>query len=312
MSENKPSFHVEQNDSIPVPRGTNSNTLSECPLCHHSDFSPRLSATDHTATGESFTIARCTQCGFLMTNPRPSDEQLGKYYEAESYISHTESKRGAINRLYLWVRNFNLALKFRICKENATDGSWVDYGSGTGSFVEYTRQKEQSITGFEPSLSAREVATKKGIETLPLEGYKNFDEPIACISMWHVLEHIPNFIEVLKVHAGKLSSKGILVIAVPNHQSYDAQFYKEHWAAYDVPRHLWHFTQADFKNIASALNMKLEKTLPMYFDSIYVSMLSEKNKQGNLIAGIFRGILSNIYARYSGYQYSSQIYILRK
>lgn len=304
-------FHVEHKAEKDVPRGTNHVTITNCPICQSGSLKEITQAIDYTVTRESFRIQSCQQCHFLLTNPQPAPESLAAYYASQDYISHSETKKGLINRLYHIAQKKNLKDKFKACKKRAPHGPWADYGSGAGAFVKYATDQGQNIIGFEPSDDARKAAKIKGIASSPIEHFPN-DKSYSCITMWHVLEHIPDFQEVLTLLVSHLVSKGILVIAVPNHQSYDSAFYKSYWAALDVPRHLWHFTEKDVRSLASKLNMSVEKVLPMPFDSYYVSMLSEKYKNGSMIRGIMTGLISNFIARFSSRPYSSQIYILRK
>jgi len=313
MSENKSSFHVEHDrNKSDVPRGTDKVFLENCPLCDSVQISPSLSCTDYTTTGETFLLDFCQECGFLFTNPQPLPEVLSKYYTSPEYISHSEIKTGLINKLYHAVQKRNLRYKFSICKRYAPSGKWIDYGSGAGAYLKYVSDHNQIIAGYEPDPNARKASKIKKQEVQSTNDYRTLDLNVACISMWHVLEHIPNFMEILSLHAENLLPNGILVIAVPNHRSYDAAFYKNKWAAYDVPRHLWHFTEKDMTKLAHKYRLALEHIRPLIFDSFYVSMLSEKNNNGNVVRGLFIGLVSNIKARFMKQPFSSQIYVFRK
>lgn len=287
--------------------------LETCPLCGHDKFKPFLEAKDHMVSQESFQIVRCQSCQFTITNPRPDIDQLARYYESEEYISHSKTNRGFINKLYGIVKSFNLGIKYRGVKKYVPRGTWVDYGAGTGDFVRFIQAKGIEALGYEPNDKARREALSNNIN---LENPDTFhlipDSTLACITLWHVLEHIPDLIPVLTKLISKLKPGGIIAIAVPNHGSYDAIHYKSHWAAYDVPRHLWHFREKDITSLAERFNLIHLSTQGMPFDSYYVSMLSEKYRHRNPIFGIFHGFLSNILARFSSYPFSSQFYILQK
>jgi SAM-dependent methyltransferase len=238
-------------------------------------------------------------------------EDLEKYYQSETYVSHSETKKGVINTLYHIAQKFNLNTKFQLCQGLAIEGLWADYGSGAGAFAHYSQQHGKSIKGFEPDAGARAASTLKGVHSLPVKKFPD-GTSYACITLWHVVEHIPNFLTQLQLLSDALLPGGILVLAMPNHLSHDALRYKSHWAAYDLPRHLWHFTRKDVLRIAQTLDLKLESTQPMYLDSFYVSMLSESYKSGSKLRGIWNGLLSNINSAIGRHPYSSQIYILRK
>ena len=138
------------------------------------------------------------------------------------------------------------------------------------------------------------------------------EKQVEAITLWHVLEHVTDMPETLAFFKAKLKKDGVLIIAVPNHVSYDAQYYKEFWAAYDVPRHLHHFDLKSMKALLQNDGFKLVETKPMKFDSFYVSMLSEKCKTGsvNLLKAFWIGLCSNFKAKDSS-SYSSTIYIFK-
>ncbi|MGB6035417.1 MAG: class I SAM-dependent methyltransferase, partial [Cryomorphaceae bacterium] len=258
-------------------------------------------------------LSQCAECGFLFTNPQPTPESLWKYYESEDYVSHSKTTKGFINFWYRQVQQLNLSLKFKAIKPYVPRGTWLDYGAGAGDYVKYIRNKGFAIEGFEPSETARKTAEGNAVilqDTSNLSNIQN--SSIACISLWHVLEHIPNFTEVLQDLGKLIKQDGILVIAVPNYLSLDGQKYAENWAAYDVPRHLWHFTENDIKRLATQINFSLLDTKGMLFDSFYVSLLSEKYQNGSKLSGILNGLKSNLSARQKSTPFSSQIYILKK
>ena len=291
-------FHVKQIEKSPI---TNS------PLDLY------LKCKDHTVSRETFSIYIDKESHLLVTTPRPADENLGNYYESEDYISHSDSKKSLIDKLYQLVRNYAIKRKVKLINSfNTTDKTLLDIGSGTGDFLLACKQKGWNIKGIEPNNKAnRETRNKTQVEISKdiLEvGNEQFD----VITMWHVLEHVPNINEYISLVRKLLKPNGTLVVAVPNYKSYDATYYKEYWAAYDVPRHLWHFSRLSINNLFQLVNMKVIKTLPMIFDSFYVSLLSEKYKTGgnNFFKVFFIGLKSNIKARTSK-EYSSLIYIIK-
>jgi len=267
---------------------------------------------DYLVTGESFELIYDSEREMLLTNPKPSTENLSKYYESEDYISHTDNKKGIVSFLYQTIKKSALQNKVKLITSlNNGTGNVLDIGAGTGDFLKEAKQANWQVSGVEPNKGATILAQEKGIslqESLDNFNGKTFD----VITMWHVLEHVPNLEETISTIEKLLKPGGSLIIAVPNYRSFDANYYKEYWAAYDVPRHLWHFSQRSMKNIFSK-NMLLQKTKPMIFDSFYVSLLSEKNKTGkqNLLKAFFVGLRSNISA-WGTKEYSSLIYCFKK
>ena len=296
-------------------------SLNNCPICNNSQLFPYSSCMDHTVSRETFQIISCSACGFKFTNPRPNANEIGKYYEAEEYISHSGTNKGLINKLYALVRSYTIKSKVALVSSLTNSlkketRSLLDIGCGTGDFLNACRQKGWDVTGIEPSEVARKNAKEKfGITPLPQE--KLFDikeKKFHVITLWHVLEHIYELDKTLQHIQNLLHTNGTLLIAVPNCNSWDAKKYGTHWAAWDVPRHIYHFTENDIQKLFRKYSFRLYKTLPMKFDSYYVSLLSEKYKTGrsNFISGFWNGFVSNLNAEKKEYGFSSQIYILKK
>jgi SAM-dependent methyltransferase len=238
---------------------------------------------------------------------------LWKYYESEEYVSHSKTTKGFIHYWYRQFQNLNLQLKFNAIRPIVPRGTWLDYGAGGGDFVRFINRKNISIIGIEPSQTARLSAANDGIELHEMSYLNTIgDSSLACITMWHVLEHISDFRDVLNTLNSKLIEGGLLIIAVPNPHSMDAKHYDEKWAAYDVPRHLWHFSEMDIQSLSDQLNLEVIRIKGMPLDSTYVSLLSEKYSNGSKLSGIIQGLRSNLMALFKKRPYSSQIYILRK
>ncbi len=249
----------------------------------------------------------------LVTAPQPSAEILPQYYQSEDYISHTDSKKSIIDRLYQVVKAIMLKRKIRLLETfYPQKGNILDIGAGTGDFLKAAQKSGWKIHGIEPNEKARKVAENKNI-SLNKDTKKFHEGQFEVITLWHVLEHIPDLKNQIAELERLLKKDGVLIIAVPNFKSYDAKYYKEFWAAYDVPRHLWHFSKNAIETLFGAADFKLIKTLPLKFDSYYVSLLSEKNKSGksNFLKAFQIGWMSNLKAHSSG-EYSSLIYILKK
>lgn len=286
--------------------------ISACPICGSSKFKKKLDVNDYSISNEAFGLVACATCSFVITSPRPSDDRLFDYYKSDDYISHSGTKKGLVNKLYHQFQKLNLQLKFKALSKHVPRGTWMDYGAGNGAFLNFLKSRHISSEGFEPDDQARAIAAKKGTKIQDSKIYTSDSKEYSAITMWHVLEHIPNLNEIISTHYTNLMNDGILAIAVPNYLSYDSCFYKNYWAALDVPRHLWHFSEKDIKALLIKHGFDHVQTKPMPFDSYYVSMLSEKYQKGFLLRGGFIGMISNIYARISGYPFSSQIYIFRK
>ncbi len=271
-----------------------------------------ITVNDHSVSRETFQLLLNEELQLLKTHPQPAVADLGKYYESDDYISHTDGKRSLFEKLYHTVKQKALRDKIKLVQKfQPGKGEILDIGAGTGDFLVVAKQSGWNIMGIEPSQKAKNIAESKGMA---------FAENLAAIpshskdviTMWHVLEHVPDVQAQISELKRILKPNGTLVVAVPNYKSHDAQFYKEFWAAYDVPRHLWHFSKISIQKLFSAQQINLVQTLPMKFDSFYVSLLSEKYKTGkmNFIAGFWRGLQSNLKAS-RNHEYSSHIYVLK-
>jgi 2-polyprenyl-3-methyl-5-hydroxy-6-metoxy-1,4-benzoquinol methylase len=271
-----------------------------------------LTVQDFSVSQEIFELFYDETLDMLITHPQPSLDVLGKYYESADYISHTDSKRSIFEKAYHFVKNIALKNKLNLINSyQPSKGLILDIGAGTGDFLTVAQNDGWKTVGVEPSDKAKAIAKNKGVSfvenTSELESH-TFD----VISMWHVLEHVPNLDEQIKELKRLLKPSGTLIVAVPNFKSFDAKHYGNFWAAYDVPIHFWHFSKTAIQKLFAKENMTLEKVLPMKFDSFYVSLLSEKYKTGkmNYFKAFFIGLQSNWKARQK-MEYSSHIYILK-
>lgn len=268
---------------------------------------------DHTITKEEFELHFYKKYEILETKPKSCIEELDKYYESEDYISHTDSKRSVFEKIYQVVKKYAINKKVSLITSlHKGTGNLLDIGAGTGDFLFHAKKNSWKISGVEPNDNARKLAASKNIDLDTNTSIYN-DHSFDVITMWHVLEHVPDIEKQIKELKRLLTHTGKLVIAVPNFKSYDAQFYKEFWAAYDVPRHLWHFSKNGIKNIFEEQDFILEQILPMKFDAYYVSLLSEKykNQKMNFFRAFWIGFLSNIKGRRSQ-EFSSHIYVFSK
>ena len=263
-------------------------------------------------TKEEFKIVNCDSCGFHFTNPIPTRENIGDYYKSDVYVSHSSSKKGLINRLYNSVRKRTLKQKVNWIKSNSNGKQLLDLGCGTGHFLRAAIDSGFNGIGIEPDEDARNFAkTENNLSPLPQSELYNLEKgSIDVITMWHVLEHVYDLKKDVEVLTQLVNEKGTIFIAVPNMNSYDARKYKSFWAAYDVPRHLYHFQENDIRNLFGQFDFELTKVLPMKYDAYYVSMLSEKYLGGSMIKAIFSGFNSNQKAK--KYGFSSQVYVLKR
>ncbi len=291
-------------------------TLLSCAVCNHKYLLTFGQATDYTVSQEIFSLTECSNCGFVFTNPRPVEDAIGPYYESADYVSHTSTQKGLIFTLYHWVRRYTLGRKAAFLTRFTEGRHLLDVGCGTGDFLAHLQQNGWNVKGIEPSENARMNAKRKGLEVFPQDhlqhgfSHQMFD----VITLWHVLEHVHQLEQTIKTLHKLLKPNGILLIAVPNRDSFDARHYGFKWAAWDVPRHLYHFRAKDIRHLMEHHGFQWETTAIMPFDSFYVSLLSEKYTHGRYryLPAFFTGLRSLLVAWTGKDKGSSQQYVFRK
>jgi len=297
-------FHVKQ---------ISMKEINKCKICDGSEFELFIKTKDYFYTQEEFSLSKCNNCGFVFTNPIPKN--LGSYYETEEYLSHDSGRENIISRLYGFVRNMNISNKYNIVSSYVSRGTILDIGCGTGELLAYFKKRGWKTIGVEPNAKARQTAISlNNVDVLPEEELTQLESGSQdVVSMWHVLEHVENLndriIDVKRITA----DNGVMIFALPNLNSPDAKKYGKYWAGLDVPRHLYHFTEESFSRLITKHNLKLAKSIPMKFDSYYVSMLSEKYIKSSfgLIRAFLSGVKSNSKAKKEN-NYSSMIFVVKK
>ena len=280
-----------------------------------------LSANDHLVTGRKFDILKNPETTILETHPRPTKEELPTYYDSENYTSHNDKSAGIVSFCYRIIKSISTRRKIRIGQNSLSKNTpqnkprLLDVGCGTGDFLYSCLKKGWQINGIENNKNAKNNSRTEVSSFIfdDFEFLKSQPERFDIITMWHSLEHITDLKQTIVDMKKLLTNKGVIVVACPNHKSFDAMFYKESWAAYDLPRHLWHFDKDSISKLFVEHNMQLTKTLPMYWDSFYISILSEKiiSKKNKFLKGVIVGLLSNVSAMFSK-EHSSLIYVFNK
>lgn len=289
-----------------------------CPLCSSQEIAHFLSCTDHFVSSEVFNICRCDNCGFIFTQDYPEESEAGHYYESDNYISHSDTNKEITDKMYQFIRRIMLNRKKRIIRKTTglSAGSILDIGSGTGHFLNTMKLEGWNIKGVEINAKAREYASScfnidtispENIQTLPAN---SFD----CITFWHVLEHFYEPFKFMEEIARLIKSDGVVIIALPNTNSFDSEYYGKRWAAYDVPRHLWHFNSSSFSIFAIKNKFLIVEKRYLPFDVFYISILSEKYRGSKfpVFSGTINGLRFSIRSLSNKSASSSIIYILRK
>lgn len=290
-------------------------TVTQCPVCGGGQFRAYLSCTDYLVSRQTFNVQECKTCSFRLTNPRPDQTQIGNYYKSDQYVSHNDSGGGFIDSIYRMVRTYTLRQKLNlVTRLNGKKGRLLDVGCGTGAFLAICQRAGWQVAGTEPDVDARLIASEKvKVSIEPDLNLISSHEPFDIITLWHVLEHVPDLNNTLQALSKLLSAEGTLLIAVPNSDSFDAQYYKAFWAAYDVPRHLHHFTPSTIQPLFEKHDFTLVEQRPMLFDAFYIAMLSSRYRTGKTqyVESLRVGFQSNARAYQSG-QASSMLYTFKK
>ncbi|MDD3637117.1 MAG: class I SAM-dependent methyltransferase [Bacteroidales bacterium] len=285
-----------------------------CPNCNSSDIKFELALKDYFLSQEEFSVYTCNDCKVSFTHPFPAETELGRYYASEKYLSHDDGKRGLIPFLYRQIKNINISTKYHQVTKALKPGKLLDYGCGIGDFLVYAKQNGWVVDGVEPNSSAREIASQKlDTQVFDVNQLKNFpDAHFDLITLFHVLEHVYSFNKLLPELVRILKPNGRLVIALPNKDSFDAHYYKQYWAGWDVPRHLWHFNPESISLLGQNFQLQKLHQYPMWWDAFYVSLLSEQYKKSSLalLRAFVIGLLSNFKALFNS-QYSSLVYVFK-
>lgn len=296
----------------------NKFTIDKCPLCDSADIEHFIDCNDYYATGEKFAVFKCRRCGFRFTQDVPVEAEIGPYYESPDYISHTDTHKGCMNRVYHWVRQYMIGKKVELINRfsDGNNGRLLDYGAGTGYFIQAMKKQGWKVEAIEKSSKARDFAHEHfGLE-MESEIALDYFKPayFSVVTLWHSMEHVEKLGYLWERLHDILEDNGTLIIAVPNCSSYDAEYYKELWAAYDVPRHLWHFTPETMKRMGEKHGFSLVEEEPMPFDAFYVSMLSEKYKGSSsyFLKGMWIGLHAFFACRNNKRKSSSLIYVFKK
>lgn len=287
-----------------------------CLVCNSKQTKVILITRDFTVSKKEYGIVQCTNCGFAFTQNHPDKDHIGPYYKSNDYVSHNDTQQGLFFKVYHLVRKIMLRKKLGMVKKytQLTQGSALDIGCGTGYFLNTLQEAKWEVDGLEQDSEARAIAQKKFYLNIqdPNELHHLPNEKYDCITLWHVLEHVHDLHTYLsKIHQ-LLKADGVVMIAVPNHDSLDAKYYGKHWAAWDVPIHLWHFNPKSMAQLMAQHQFKIIKKKPLVFDAFYVSLLSEKHQKGNAFRGMIIGTLSLINSLFNTNKSSSITYIIKK
>ena len=277
-------------------------------MFHVEQRKTHIEVVDYFLTKEKFKIQKTSVPGLLKTTPTPTKEDIIKYYKSERYISHNSRKTGLFFFFYRFLRSINFYVKYRFLSSTKNNQNVLDFGSGEGYFLNKLQKKGIKACGVDSSETPSLTSVYKSIFAEQLNNQK-----FSHITAWHSIEHVHDLEKTISRMYDLLDEKGTIIVGVPNYLSFDARYYKRFWAAYDVPRHLWHFDKKSLKEVFENKGFRLVKSSPMILDAYYVSLLSESYKKSTLkiLKSIFVGTISNALALFTK-EYSSNIFVFTK
>jgi 2-polyprenyl-3-methyl-5-hydroxy-6-metoxy-1,4-benzoquinol methylase len=277
-----------------VSRGTNSCNLIE--------------TKDYLVSNETFIVEE-KEKGIYFTKTVVNDEKIEKYYNTIDYLPHSNNKT-LVSFLFDFFSNIMVKNKTSFMLRLGTVSTYLDYGCGVGKLINSMKKKGVASYGYDTSSLAVSACNNKSLKASSNLG--DLPNQFDLISFWHSLEHVSDYTKVLKKTKQILSKNGSLVVALPNYDSFDAKFYSKFWAAYDTPRHRVHFTKKGFVKAAKQLGFDVVKVKPLFLDSFYISMMSEKYKQSffYFLKGLIIGALSN-FSFFFSKQASSHVFVLK-
>ena len=292
--------------------------FNSCPLCGAYGQTPYADCTDFTVSRESYILMRCPECGMVYTSNPPKECDTSKYDKLDLKLKLGDSPAGLIHKLYYYIRLRMLSRKAHIVESQSyrTGGSLLNYGAKTGYFSHKMERRGWKVTSIEKYHEER-------LFSLEMFHHRMFDVPemdrlhpetFDVITLWHVFEHCYDPNGLLDKFYKLLRPTGILIMACPNIRSTDAMHYGPYWAAYDVPRHLWHFNTTSLSELAHKHGFTLMHRERMPFDCFYISILSEKHKRHKM--AFLRGILYGFHCWLVSLAHpdssSSMVYVFRK
>lgn len=242
--------------------------MSDCLLCESRTAVPVFHATDrlYRTTDRQFTVVRCAGCGLMRLDPQPSSEELQAYYPPAYWFAPGEAAAGrweeAYRRLVLrdHVRFVEQALRHTAMPKPAT--LLLDVGCGGGLFLRLMRERGFRGIGLDFSREAACTAWRQqgapalcgSLNDAPLRR-----ESFACITMFHVLEHLPDPRVFLITARELLIPEGRLVVQVPNAASWQFRLLGSVWNGMDVPRHLFDFRARDLERLFRRCGFKVAR-----------------------------------------------------
>lgn len=289
--------------------------LSNCPVCGSSGVETYILGKDFSVSKEEYSVVRCNDCHLAFTQNAPDKDSIGPYYKSEDYVSHSDTKKGLFFKAYHAVRSIMLKRKARLIQKSTgkTTGKILDVGCGTGYFPNTMKEKGWEVLGIEQDDETRKYAIEKfqfqaeAPEALAKLEAGSFD----CITLWHVLEHLHELNTSVEQYQKLLKPDGVLIVAVPNYECFEAQLYEKYWAGWDIPIHLWHFSIKSMKTLMNQHGFNVTKIKGMPFDPFYISLISEKYRKGNAVRGLFFGFISMLAGLLKKSKSSSLIYVMK-
>lgn len=232
-----------------------------CSLCQSSESRLLLSQRDLLTGGPgTFTLVECLHCGLIRQNPRLQWDSLKSYYGGgyNPYETLIESEPVRLQRL---GRRYGMWKRLKHIERRVSGGKLLDVGCGTGIFLaEAHRRPQWETVGLEPNeFAASYVEEHLGITIIHsrLEDASLPDGSFDVITMWNVLEHLEEPVDCLERAHRLLREGGLLVMSIPNLDSWEAGLFGRYWIGWDQPRHLHLFSRRTLAQVLEALGFRV-------------------------------------------------------
>lgn len=215
---------------------------ASCCICGSARSRPYLTNWDrsHGQPGV-FTFVACRDCGHVYLDPRPTGEELDAYYPP-NYRAHARALDDEPNLLTRLSRRYGLRKRAReLTRRRGQPGRLLDVGCGSGLFLDEMRRRGWDVAGVEPSSHAAAYAVERlglPVRATTLEAACFQSQSFDAVTLWHVLEHVPDSRRTLEEARRLLRPNGVILAATPNRGSFDAHLFGRYWAEWEAPRHL--------------------------------------------------------------------------
>ena len=284
-----------------------------CIICENNESVDYLQLTDRLSIlPTNYHLVQC-QCSFVYLNPRPKIDNISSYYPSEKYDPHYMSNKSIWIKFYHFVQFFTLRWKYSKIPDIHRSRNLLDIGAGQGEFASFMSKRGWNVVIQDANIDIIDKNIPHDYNFVKDLQQINESESFNVITLWHSLEHIHNIKDLYSQINRLLAPEGVLLIAVPNLQAPEKKSFGVKWAAYDAPRHLYHFHPDSIKRLCMKYDFKIVRKFSLFQDSPYNILLSISNKSLiQLLRAAIILFMTLIQSIYRGPDYSSSFLVICK